>query len=50
MAILAFDAEISGLSLATKTPAAAEIRYEFWKIGLEKLKEGSLESNGKLSI
>jgi hypothetical protein len=48
MAVLAFDAEISGLWLAAKTPAAAEMRYEFWRIGLDKLKSGLLEPNGKI--
>lgn len=47
LSVLAFDAEISGLSRVAKSPAAAEMRYEFWRIGLRKLREGSLEPNGK---
>ena len=50
LAVLAFDAEISGLSLAAKTPAAAEIRYEFWRIGLSKLKSGTFDFNGRKRV
>ena len=38
MAIKAFDAETATISHSVKTPEAAAIRYEFWRIGLRKIK------------
>ena len=38
MAIKAFDAETATIAHSVKTPEAAAIRYEFWRIGSKKIK------------
>lgn len=38
MAIKAFDAETATIAHAVSKPEAASIRYEFWRIGLTKIK------------
>lgn len=38
MAIKAFDAETATISHSVKTPEGAAMRYEFWRIGLRKIK------------
>lgn len=38
MAIKAFDAEMATISHSVKTPEGAAMRYEFWRIGLRKIK------------
>lgn len=45
MAVKAFDAEIATIAHMVKTPEAASMRYEFWKTGLNRIKEGQSGKN-----
>ncbi len=46
MSILAFDAEISGINRSARTTAAAAMRYDFWRIGLQETKEFNGKNKG----
>ena len=47
IAVKAFDAEIAMIAHSVKTSEAAAVRYEFWKIGLQRIKS---KESGNISF